>query len=112
MRKTSKIGFPIFTVEFTAEATVLQNIYEQDFLGFSYGFRPQRGPHDALDALAYAIYEERVNWVLDADIQGFFDEIDRNSLGGVRPTIGGATRARGSRQMRDVRFSRVHPHLW
>jgi group II intron reverse transcriptase/maturase len=59
---------------------VLQSIYEEDFLGFSYGFRPGRSPHQALDALAYGIYEERVNWILDADIKGFFDEIDRDWL--------------------------------
>jgi RNA-directed DNA polymerase len=63
-----------------AVRTVLQNIYEQDFLGFSYGYRPQRKAHDALDALAFGIYEKKVNWVLDADIQGFFDEIDRTWL--------------------------------
>ena len=57
-----------------AVRTVLQCIYEQDFLGFSYGFRPGCSQHQALDALAYAIYEKRVNWVLDADIQGFFDQ--------------------------------------
>ncbi len=63
-----------------AVRTVLQCIYETDFLGFSYGFRPGRSQHQALDALAYAISEKRVNWVLDADIQGFFDEIDRDWL--------------------------------
>ncbi len=63
-----------------AVRTVLQCIYEEDFLGFSHGFRPGRSQHQALDALAYAIYEKRVNWVLDADIQGFFDEIDRDWL--------------------------------
>jgi group II intron reverse transcriptase/maturase len=52
---------------------VLEAIYEADFLGFSYGFRPGRGQHDALDALHAGIYRKRVNWVLDADIQGFFD---------------------------------------
>ena len=57
-----------------AVRTVLQCIYEEDFLGFSYGFRPGRSQHQALDALAYATYEKRVNWVLDADIQGFFDQ--------------------------------------
>lgn len=55
--------------------TVLAQIYEEDFLGFSYGFRPGRSQHDALDALAVVIKERRVNWVLDADIQGFFDNI-------------------------------------
>ena len=52
---------------------VLEAIYEEDFLGFSYGFRPGRGQHDALDALHAGIYRRQVNWVLDADIQGFFD---------------------------------------
>jgi group II intron reverse transcriptase/maturase len=52
---------------------VLEAIYEEDFLGFSYGYRPGRGQHDALDALHAGIYRKQVNWVLDADIQGFFD---------------------------------------
>ena len=56
--------------------TVLQAIYETDFLGFSYGFRPGRGCHQALDALSYALLKKRVNWILDADILGFFDIID------------------------------------
>ena len=56
-----------------AMAWVLGQIYEQDFLGFSYGFRPGRGPHDALDALWVALTERKVNWVLDADIRSFFD---------------------------------------
>ena len=59
---------------------VLQSIYEQDFLGFSYGFRPGRGCHDALDALSVAITSKRVNWVLDADIEGFFGSIDHEWL--------------------------------
>ncbi len=59
---------------------VLQSIYEQDFLGFSYGFRPGRRPHDALDALSVAITSKRVNWILDADIEGFFDTIDHDWL--------------------------------
>jgi len=59
---------------------VLQSIYEQDFLGFSYGFRPGRCPHDALDALSVAISSKRVNWILDADIEGFFDTIDHDWL--------------------------------
>jgi group II intron reverse transcriptase/maturase len=56
---------------------VLNAIYEVDFLGFSYGFRPGRSPHDALDALAAGIYRRRVNWVLDADIRDFFGQLDR-----------------------------------
>ncbi len=59
---------------------VLQSIYEQDFLGFSYGFRPGRSQHDALDALSVAITSKRVNWILDADIEGFFDGIDHEWL--------------------------------
>ena len=59
-----------------AVATVLNAIYEQDFLGFSYGFRQGRGQHDALDALSEGIAGRRVNWILDADIRSFFDEID------------------------------------
>ena len=55
-----------------ATVTILNQIYEEDFLGFSYGFRPGRGQHDALDALAFAIQREPVNYILDADIKGFF----------------------------------------
>ena len=58
-----------------AVSTVLTTIYETDFYGFSYGFRPNRGCHDALDALYVAIERKKINWVLDADIQGFFDSI-------------------------------------
>jgi len=63
-----------------AVVEVLNAIYEQDFLGFSYGFRPGRRQHDALDALATGIQWRRVNWVLDADIRGFFDAIDHDCL--------------------------------
>ena len=59
---------------------VLNCIYEEDFLGFSYGFRPGRSPHEALDALCVGIERRRVNWVLDADIRGFFDAIDHGCL--------------------------------
>jgi RNA-directed DNA polymerase len=55
-----------------AVATILNQIYEEDFLGFSYGFRPGRSQHDALDALSYAFLKKKVNYVLDADIRGFF----------------------------------------
>jgi retron-type reverse transcriptase len=58
-----------------AAATVLEAIYEEDFLGFSYGFRPGRGPHDALDALAVTIDTRKVNFILDADIQAFLDPV-------------------------------------
>src|SRR5271156_2637920 len=56
-----------------AVVTVLNQIYEEDFLGFSYGFRPGRGQHDALDALWVGLKRRRVNWVLDLDVRGFFD---------------------------------------
>ena len=59
-----------------AVVTVLNVIYEEDFLGFSYGFRPGRSQHDALDALTVALQGQKVNWILDADITSFFDEID------------------------------------
>jgi len=59
-----------------AVVEVLNAIYEGDFLGFSYGFRPGRSPHHALDALATSVARKKVNWVLDADIRGFFDAID------------------------------------
>jgi group II intron reverse transcriptase/maturase len=55
---------------------VLNVIYEAEFLGFSYGFRPGRGQHDALDALATGIITTRVNWIVDADIRSFFDTVD------------------------------------
>ena len=59
---------------------VLNAIYEEDFLGFSYGFRPERGQHDALDALAAAITRRKVNWILDADIRSFFDRLSQDWL--------------------------------
>jgi group II intron reverse transcriptase/maturase len=63
-----------------AVAEVLNAIYEEDFLGFSYGFRPGRSQHDALDALAVGIERTAVNWILDADIAGFFDTVDHEWL--------------------------------
>jgi RNA-directed DNA polymerase len=59
---------------------VLNAIYEEDFLGFSYGFRPGRGPHDALDALAVAIGTRKVNWILDADLRNFFGSVSQSWL--------------------------------
>src|SRR6266567_1527722 len=58
-----------------AVVTILNQIYEEDFLGFSYGFRPGRSQHDALDALSVGLHRKRVKWVLDADIRGFFDQM-------------------------------------
>jgi group II intron reverse transcriptase/maturase len=63
-----------------AMVEVLNAIYEAEFVGFSYGFRPGRGQHDALDALAVGIENQAVNWILDADIKGFFDNIDHDWL--------------------------------
>jgi RNA-directed DNA polymerase len=63
-----------------AVVEVLDAIYETDFLGVSYGFRPGRGQHDALDALAAGIESQAVNWILDADIKGFFDNISHDWL--------------------------------
>jgi RNA-directed DNA polymerase len=58
-----------------AVAALLNAIYEEDFLGFSYGFRPGRGAHDAMDALCVGIHSKKVSYILDADIRSFFDEI-------------------------------------
>jgi RNA-directed DNA polymerase len=63
-----------------AARTVLECIYEQDFLGFSYGFRPGRSQHQALDALFVGITKRKVNWIVDADIRGFFDNISHEWL--------------------------------
>jgi len=59
---------------------VLNAIYEEDFLGFSYGYRPERSQHDALDALAAAITRTKVNWILDADVRSFFDSVSHDWL--------------------------------
>jgi len=61
-----------------AVVEVLNAVYEEDFFGFSYGFRPGRKPHDALDALATGILRKKVNWVLDADISDFFSKLDHS----------------------------------
>jgi retron-type reverse transcriptase len=75
--RTRPIGIPALEDKIVQQAArmVLEPIYEAMFVGFSYGFRPGRSPHDALDALAVAI-GRKVSWVLDADIQSFFDTID------------------------------------
>ncbi len=76
------IGVPTLEDKIVQRATVevLNAIYEEDFLGFSYGFRPGRSQHNALDALAVGIKRRKVSWVLDADIRGFFDAIDHEWL--------------------------------
>ena len=59
---------------------MLNTIYEEDFLGFSYGFRSGRGQHDAMDALVVGIRSKKVSWILDADIEKFFDTVDQQRL--------------------------------
>lgn len=75
--RTRPLGIPALEDKIVQQAArmVLEPIYEAEFLGFSYGFRPRRSQHDALDALAEAI-RRKVDWVLDADIRSFFDTID------------------------------------
>lgn len=63
-----------------AVVLILEIIYEEDFLGFSYGFRKGRCQHDALDALSVGIYRKKINWVLDLDISKFFDQVDHDWL--------------------------------
>jgi len=72
------IGIPTLEDKIVQRATaeVLNAVYEQDFMGFSYGFRPGRSQHQALDALWVGLVSRKVNWVLDMDIRGFFDAID------------------------------------
>lgn len=76
------LGIPTLEDKLVQRTTVevLNTIYETDFLGFSYGFRPGRSPHDALDALYAGLLTKKVNWVLDADIRGFFEAIDHGWL--------------------------------
>ena len=76
------LGIPTLEDKLVQRTTVevLNAIYETDFLGFSYGFRPGRSPHHALDALYAGLLTRKVNWVLDADIRGFFDAIDHGWL--------------------------------
>jgi RNA-directed DNA polymerase len=76
------IGIPTLEDKIAQRATVavLNAIYEGDFLGFSYGFRPGRSPHEALDAVTVGIEKRSINWGLDADIRGFFEAIDHGWL--------------------------------
>ena len=69
------IGVPVLEDKIVQKATVavLNQVYETEFLGCSYGFRPRRSPHDALAALDRAIFTKKVNYVLDADIRGFLE---------------------------------------
>jgi group II intron reverse transcriptase/maturase len=76
------LGVPALEDKLVQRATVevLNNIYETDFLGFSYGFRPKRNQHKALDALYCGLHERRVNWVLDLDVRSFFDRLSHEWL--------------------------------
>ena len=76
------LGVPVLEDKIVQRAVVevLNAIYEQDFLGFSYGFRPGRSPHQALDAISVGIMTMKVNWVLDADIRSFFDTLKHEWL--------------------------------
>lgn len=76
------LGIPVLEDKIVqrAVAEVLSAIFEPEFVGFSYGFRPERRAHEALDALATGILTRKVNWVLDADIRSFFDKLDREWL--------------------------------
>jgi RNA-directed DNA polymerase len=76
------IGIPVLEDKIVQRAAVavLNAVWETDFMGFSYGFRPGRSAHMALDALAVGIETKKVNWLLDADIRGFFDTLDHEWL--------------------------------
>jgi hypothetical protein len=76
------IGLPVLEDKIVQRAAVevMNAIYEGDFLGFSYGFRPGRSAHQALDILSVGVMTRKVNWVLDADIRGFFDALDHGWL--------------------------------
>jgi RNA-directed DNA polymerase len=80
--KQRPIGIPVLEDKIVQRATVqvLNAVWETDFLGFSYGYRPGRSAHRALDALAVGIQTKKVNWLLDADIRGFFDTLDHEWL--------------------------------
>lgn len=76
------IGIAVLEDKIVQQAVVqlLNQIYEETFLGFSYGFRPKRHQHKALDAIWVGVTQRKVDWVLDADIRGFFDAIDHTWL--------------------------------
>ena len=76
------LGVPVLEDKIVQRATVevLNTMYETDFLGFSYGFRPGRSQHNALDALYTGLLTRKVNWVLDVDIRGFFDALSHEWL--------------------------------
>ena len=77
-----RLGVPVLEDKIVQRATaeVLNALYDEDFVGFSYGFRPNRSPHQALDALTLGIMRSKVNWVLDCDIRAFFDTLEHGWL--------------------------------
>ena len=99
-----------------AVVTILNQIYEVDFKGFSYGFRPGRSPHQALDALSVGIQRKKVNWVLDADIRGFCDNLSHEwtmkfieHRVSSQPAIGISSPARWTDPARDQRTRLFFP---
>jgi retron-type reverse transcriptase len=80
--KTRPIGISAFEDKVVQDAVreVLEAIYEQDFLECSYGFRPARSAHDAVRVLNQSVYQGEANWILEADIESFFDSLDRTDL--------------------------------
>jgi len=80
--KKRPIGMPVLEDKIVERALVmvLEAIYEEEFVSFSYGFRPGRNPHQALDALYMGVVSRKINWVLDADLSGYFDTIDHDWL--------------------------------
>ena len=80
--RTRPIGISAVEDKIVQEAVreVLEAVYEQDFLECSYGFRPGRSAHDAIRALNRAVYQGKVSWILEADIESFFDSLDRTRL--------------------------------
>ena len=80
--RTRPIGISAVEDKIVQEAVreVLEAVYEQDFLECSYGFRPGRGAHDAIRTLNRAVYQGKVSWILEADIESFFDSLDRTRL--------------------------------
>src|SRR5439155_919331 len=122
------LGIPTLEDKLVQRTTVevLNAIYETDFLGFSYGFRPGRSPHHALDALYTGLLTKKVNWVLDLDIRGFFDGIsheglvkfvehriaDRRVVRLIQKWLrAGEPEAARRRETGDVQLPRLHAHL-
>jgi hypothetical protein len=87
-------------------ATLLNAVYEEDFLGISYGFRPGRGTHDALDALCVGIHSKKVSFILDADIQSFFDTVKP----GMAHTVRGASDRRPAHHPPDPQMAQGGRH--